>query len=73
MNQEDQSKIDGLKDSLYSRNAPNIRTKRRLHFQDQQSNVQPDWEHKEEPIEPVQLNDQYKDNSMSLRHSSSSW
>ncbi len=68
MNQEDPSKIDELNKSLYSRNAPEVRTKRRLRFQKQEpAEVKNDWEHPPEiPTEEVELNKLYKDNSMSF-------
>jgi len=66
MNQEDNSKIDELNSSLYSRNTPDIRTKRRLRFQDQEVNVKTDWEHPVEDVEKVELNTEYKDRSMSF-------
>jgi hypothetical protein len=65
---DDQSKIDELNESLYSRNAPEVRTKRRLRFQKQKPiEVKSDWEHEPEiPREDVELNQVYKDNSMSF-------
>jgi hypothetical protein len=66
MNQEDNSKIDELNSSLYSRNTPNIRTKRRLRFQDEEVDVKTDWEHPVEDVEKVELNTEYKDIGMSF-------
>ncbi len=66
MNQEDSSKIDSLKKSLYSRSSPDIRTKRRLRFTSQETDVKTDWEHPEEIKEDVELNKRYKDTSMSF-------
>lgn len=67
MNQEDKSKIDELNKSLYSRSAPEIRSKRRLHFKSEDHEVQADWEHPvETEMEEVELNKKYKDNSMSF-------
>ncbi len=66
MNQEDKSQIDELKSSLYSRNAPDIRTKRRLRFGDEETEVKTDWEHPVEVQEDVELNKKYKDRSMSF-------
>ncbi len=68
MNQEDKSRIDEMKRSLYSRGSPDIRTKRRLKFL---SSVEPvdvktDWEHPKEVYEQVELNKRYKDSSMSF-------
>ncbi|MEK7213674.1 MAG: hypothetical protein AAB637_00955 [Patescibacteria group bacterium] len=67
MTPDEQSRIEELKKSLYSRSAPDIRTKRRLRFTRQEMDMNTDWEHKEEwPREDVKLNTQYKDNSMSF-------
>lgn len=67
MNPEEKSKIDDLNKSLYSRNAPEIRTKRRLRFEEQPVDVKSDWEHTEEgPKEEVELNNRYQDSSMSF-------
>ncbi|MEK7184801.1 MAG: hypothetical protein AAB683_01545 [Patescibacteria group bacterium] len=66
MNQEDSTKIEDLNKSLYSRSTPNIRTKRRLRFYDQEVGVKTDWEHKEEKTEAMELNTRYKSNSMSF-------
>ncbi|MEK7463658.1 MAG: hypothetical protein AAB610_00855 [Patescibacteria group bacterium] len=66
MNQEDKSKIEELKKSLYSRNTPDIRTHRRLRFQKQESNIITDWEHPQEIEEDIELNKRYKDTSMSF-------
>jgi hypothetical protein len=66
MNQEDKSRIEELKKTMYSRNAPDIRTKRRLRFQKQEVDVQTDWEHPQEIQEDIELNKRYKDTSMSF-------
>ena len=66
MNQEEKSRIEELKKSLYSRVAPDIRTKRRLRFQKQEVDVQTDWDHPQEIQEDVELNKKYKDTSMSF-------
>jgi len=64
MTPEEQSKIEELKKSLYSRNAPEIRPKRHLDFGArpvETSNIPTDWEHPpEEPGEDVVLNQKYK-------------
>jgi len=67
MNPEDKSKINELNKSLYSRNAPDIRTKRRLRYQDEVSDVRTDWDHiPESGDKPSMLNEEYKDSSMSF-------
>jgi hypothetical protein len=67
MNPEDKSKIDELKKSLYSRSAPEIKQKRRLKFAlPQKSTVATDWEHPQETKEEVELNKEYKDNTMAF-------
>jgi hypothetical protein len=67
MNPEDKSKINELNKSLYSRNAPDIRTKRRLRYKDGVSDVRTDWDHIPESGEKASLlNEEYKDSSMSF-------
>jgi hypothetical protein len=67
MNQEDKSQIEELKDTLYSRNTPDIRTKRRLRFgSGETEEVRTDWEHPETTEEDVELTKKYKDTSMSF-------
>ncbi len=64
---QDPSQIEELKKTLYSRNAPLIRTKRRLRFEKPQTEgVQTDWEHPPEDPENVELNKYYQDHSMSF-------
>ncbi|MCX6718763.1 MAG: hypothetical protein NTZ38_00040, partial [Candidatus Taylorbacteria bacterium] len=41
---EDKSSIDALKDSLYARNAPDVRTRRKLRFGDIKNDLQTRWE-----------------------------
>jgi len=64
---EDKSRIDELNTSLYSRMAPDVRTRRKLRFDDSSSDVKTDWEHRpeDEPI-PEKLNPEYKKSSMSF-------
>ncbi len=67
MTPEDKSKIDELKKSLYSRNAPDIRMKRHLHFERENvDNVKTDWEHPDEQLTINARLNQNKDNSMSF-------
>ena len=66
MNQEEKSRIEELKKSLYSRVAPDIRTKRRLRFHEQDVDVKTDWEHPKEVDDEIELNKKYKDTSMSF-------
>ena len=69
MNSDDQNKIEELNKSLYSRNAPDIKTKRRLRFQERDTDVKTDWEHPADESslpEDVLLNTKYKDRSMSF-------
>lgn len=42
---EERSKIEELKKSLYSRNAPDVRTRRRLRLEEVSDTVKNDWEH----------------------------
>lgn len=48
MNEEDNSKVDDLNRSLYSRSSPEIRSKRRLRFDEQEVDVEKDWKHPDE-------------------------
>ena len=67
MMSEDKSKIDELNKSLYSRNAPSVRSKRRMRFfQRDTSDVRVDWEHKNNENESLVLNKLYQDHSMSF-------
>ena len=63
---EDKSRIEDLKKSLYSRTAPDVRTRRKLRFGGHESELPTDWQHPvEEPIE-TELNPTYEDHSMSF-------
>jgi len=67
MNPEDKSQIEELKKSLYSRNVPDIRTKRKFRYEKKEfDDVHTDWEHPKEDGEEVVLNKEYKDRSMSF-------
>lgn len=67
MSEQDPSQIEELKKSLYSRNAPLVRTKRRLHFEKPDTEgIQTDWEHPPENDEDTVLNKRYEDHSMSF-------
>lgn len=67
MNQEDKSRIDEMKRSLYSRSSPDIRSRRRTKFiSTEPVEVKTDWEHPKEVYEDVELNKRYKDSSMSF-------
>ncbi len=66
MNLDEKSKIDDLNKSLYSRSAPEIRSKRRLHLHDKPTDIQTDWSHPEEEKKEVMLNEEYKDSTMSF-------
>jgi len=64
---DDSNHIDELKESLYSRNAPEIRSRRRLRFFGPTNEVKNDWGHKpENPLPPVELNSEYKNPKMSF-------
>jgi hypothetical protein len=59
---QDKNRIEELKKSLYSRNAPDVRTRRKLRFTDKPATVPTDWEHPSEgENEPVVLNTEYQD------------
>ncbi|MBP6858871.1 MAG: hypothetical protein KBC33_03535 [Candidatus Pacebacteria bacterium] len=65
---ENQNRIEDLKKSLYSRNAPDVRTRRKLRFSPTETTVQTAWERppEEESVAPTKLNESYKDTSMSF-------
>ncbi len=64
---EDKSKIEELKKSLYSRNVPEIRSRRRLQFSKEDiANIKTDWQSPNEDNEEVVLNKKYENNSMSF-------
>ena len=67
MTPEDKSKIEELKKSLYSRNAPEIREKRRLRFSSTpRQEVPTDWEHPQEEKVDAELNSRYEDKHMTF-------
>ncbi|MES2216339.1 MAG: hypothetical protein V4481_03515 [Patescibacteria group bacterium] len=64
---EEKSKIEGLKEGLYSRNSPDVRTHRKLRFTDSTSTVKTSWEEPAEQSDaPKNLNIAYQDHSMSF-------
>jgi hypothetical protein len=66
MANEDRSKIEDLKKTLYSRESPDVRSKRRLRFAEKSYDVPSDWEHPPEEVEDVRLNNRYVSSSMSF-------
>ncbi len=64
--EQDSNRIEELKNGLYSRNAPDVRTHRKLRFTDSDSTVKTSWEEPAEPEVPKSLNAAYKDHSMSF-------
>jgi len=66
---DEKNRIEELKKSLYSRNAPDVRTRRKLRFTPAESTIQTDWKNPDEAgdNQPVAvLNKQYEDHSMSF-------
>lgn len=64
---DEHNRIEDLKRSLYSRNAPDVRTRRKFRFSGKMSEVKNDWQEEgEKPAEPVVLNRSYEDHSMSF-------
>lgn len=63
---EDKSYIEELKKSLYSPNAPLIRTRRKLRYDESKSNIRQDWEDNKEPTEEPVLNTKYESHHMSF-------
>ncbi len=66
MTPEDKSKIEELKKSLYSRNAPLVKQKRRLHMSQPAETVPTDWVHPPETPENVELNKSYEQKTMAF-------
>lgn len=67
MSSEDKSYIDELKKSLYSRTVPDVQTRRRVDYEEGNSNVQKDWAITPDIEEkPVILNTEYKSDKMSF-------
>jgi len=66
---DEKNRIEELKKSLYSRNAPDVRTRRKLRFTPTESTVRTDWKNPNEAqgdqLAPI-LNKQYEDHSMSF-------
>jgi len=67
---DDNSRIDNLNDSLYSRTTPDIRTRRKLRFGNTETTIKSDWEHpklpKETETEIVTENQPPKKHTMSF-------
>lgn len=64
---EDQNRIEELKKSLYSRSAPEVRTRRKLRFSDMNTEVSSAWvEPKKDEEDAPKLNTHYEDHSMSF-------
>lgn len=67
MSSDDRSRIEELKKSLYSRTAPDVRTRRKLHFSDQANEVKKTWgDTVDAPVEPPAPGQQYEGHSMSF-------
>lgn len=66
---DEKNRIEELKKSLYSRNAPDVRTRRKLRFTPTESTVRTDWkdpnELQQEQVATI-LNKDYEDHSMSF-------
>ncbi|MCL5782098.1 MAG: hypothetical protein M1459_01930, partial [Patescibacteria group bacterium] len=66
MNSEDRDKIDNLSESLYSRGAPDVRTRRKLRFGNMSTDIKTAWDRPAEDLSEPKLNEQYEDHSMSF-------
>jgi hypothetical protein len=64
--EDDKNRIEELKRSLYSRDAPDVRTRRKLHFSDVNNDMKPAWAEPAEDLPDVSLNENYEDHSMSF-------
>jgi hypothetical protein len=63
---EEKSRIEELKKALYSRVGPDIRTRRKLHFNDEESDIRKSWDETEDKPINQPLNQHYENNSMSF-------
>lgn len=63
---DDESRIEQLKKSLYSRAAPDVRTRRKLRFAEKEPEIKTGWDRPAEASEEVVLNKTYEDHSMSF-------
>lgn len=67
MSSEDKSYIDELKKSLYSRTVPDVQSRRRVDYEENDSVIQKDWvETPKLEEKPVVLNTEYKSDKMSF-------
>ena len=63
---EEKSRIEELKKALYSRVGPDIRTRRKLHFNDEEPDIRKNWGDAEDKPINQPLNQHYENNSMSF-------
>jgi hypothetical protein len=64
---DDKNRLEELKKSLYSRNMPDVRTRRKLRFSEEpMGEVKPGWQEPKEKEQSVHLNETYEDHSMSF-------
>ncbi len=64
---DDKNRLEELKKSLYSRSAPDVRTRRKLRFSEAPTgDVKSAWEEPKETENQPHLNDAYEDHSMSF-------
>lgn len=64
---DDNSRIDELQKSLYSREAPDVRTRRKLRWSEKLSQVKTSWgKPAPDDVAPKELNQHYEDHSMSF-------
>ena len=47
---QDKSHIDQLKEALYSRTAPDVRTRRKMRYEDRESDVKTSWDRPKEEV-----------------------
>ena len=63
---EDSDSIEQLKKSLYSRSAPDIRTRRRFRAHPEETDLPKDWQHPLEDDDEPRLNTEYRGYSLSF-------
>ena len=63
---EDKNRLDELQNSLYARTAPDVRTRRKLRYAEDTSDVKKEWDRKPEVFEDPKLTARYENHSMSF-------
>lgn len=68
MHEEEKNRIEDLKQSIYSRNAPDVRSRRKMRFNTAETEMKRDWEHPVEVREDPVLNQAYEEHMQEQKH-----